>query len=108
MVLPGGQGTMVDYPDSAPLAKRVADFDDAGKVVAAVCHGPAGLVAARRADGSPVVAGRRVAAFTDSKERAMGLDQAVPFLLEIRLRELGAQHVAGPTFEPLPSETAPL
>ena len=100
VVLPGGHGTMFDYPDSAPLAKLVADFDAAGKVVAAVCHGPAGLVAARRADGRPVVAGRRVAGFTDSEERAMGLDQAVPFLLETRLKDLGAQYVSGPDFEP--------
>lgn len=100
IVLPGGHGTMFDYPDSAPLARMVADFDATGKVVAAVCHGPAGLVGARRADGTPVVAGRRVAAFTDSEERAMGLEQAVPFLLETRLKELGAQHESGPDFAP--------
>ena len=62
IMLPGGHGTMFDYPESAELAQLVADFDAAGKVVAAVCHGPAGLVSARRADGTPVVAGRRVAA----------------------------------------------
>lgn len=100
IVLPGGHGTMFDYPDSVPLAQLVADFDAAGKVVAAVCHGPAGLVGARRADGTPVVAGRRVAAFTDSEERAAGLDRAVPFLLATRLRELGARIEAGPDFEP--------
>jgi len=100
VVLPGGHGTMFDYPDSAPLARLVADFDASGKVVAAVCHGPAGLVGARRADGSPLVAGRRVAAFTDSEERAVGLDESVPFLLTSRLRELGAKIEAGPDFEP--------
>lgn len=98
--LPGGHGTMFDYPGSAALAQLVADFDAAGKVVAAVCHGPAGLVGARRADGTPMVAGRRVAAFTDSEERAVGLAEAVPFLLSSRLRELGARIEAGPDFEP--------
>ena len=49
-------------------------------------------MAARKPDGTPFVAGRRLAAFTDSEERAVGLDQAVPFLLETRLRELGALH----------------
>lgn len=100
IVLPGGHGTMFDYPDSEALAKLVADFDAAGKVVAAVCHGPAGLVGARRTDGTPVVAGRRVAAFTDSEERAVGLEDAVPFLLTTRLKELGARIEAGPDFEP--------
>lgn len=98
--LPGGHGTMFDYPGSAALAQLVAGFDAAGKVVAAVCHGPAGLVGARRADGTPMVAGRRVAAFTDSEERAVGLAEAVPFLLSSRLRELGARIEAGPDFEP--------
>lgn len=98
--LPGGHGTMFDYPEDAALASLVADFDAAGKIVAAVCHGPAGLVGARKADGTPVVRGRRVAAFTDSEERAVGLDAAVPFLLETRLKELGARHEAGPDFEP--------
>ncbi|PAU98847.1 type 1 glutamine amidotransferase domain-containing protein [Paracoccus salipaludis] len=100
IMLPGGHGTMFDYPESAELAKLVADFDAAGKVVAAVCHGPAGLVGARRADGTPVVAGRRVAAFTDSEEQAVGLADAVPFLLTTRLKKLGAVIEAGPDFEP--------
>lgn len=100
LFLPGGHGTMFDYPGSDKLARLVERFDREGKVVAAVCHGPAGLVSARKVDGTPFVAGRRVAAFTDSEERAVGLDKAVPFLLESRLKELGARHEGGPDFEP--------
>ena len=97
--LPGGHGTMFDYPVDGDLAALVEAFDRAGKVVAAVCHGPAGLVGAKAADGSPLVKGRRVAAFTDSEEHAVGLQDAVPFLLETRLKELGATHVSAPDFE---------
>ncbi|MBK1660212.1 type 1 glutamine amidotransferase domain-containing protein [Paracraurococcus ruber] len=100
LFLPGGHGTMFDYPGSEPLARLVERFDRSGRVVAAVCHGPAGLVSARKPDGSPFVAGRRLAAFTDSEERAVGLDRAVPFLLEARLRDLGARHEAAPDFQP--------
>ena len=32
--------------------------------------------------------------------RAVGLDQAVPFLLETRLKELGGKHEGGPDFAP--------
>lgn len=98
--LPGGHGTMWDYPTSAELARVVVTFLEQGKPVAAVCHGPAGLVSARGRDGAPVVKGRRVAAFTNSEERAAGLDRVVPFLLESRLRELGATFVSGPDFAP--------
>lgn len=98
--LPGGHGTMFDYPDSDALAALIETFDRAGKIVSAVCHGPAALVSAKAPDGAPFVKGRKVAAFTDSEEVAVGLDDAVPFLLETRLRELGALHEAAPDFEP--------
>ncbi|WP_415922578.1 type 1 glutamine amidotransferase domain-containing protein [Tateyamaria sp. SN6-1] len=98
--LPGGHGTMFDYPDSEALAALIETFDRAEKIVSAVCHGPAALVSAKASDGAPFVKGRKVAAFTDSEEVAVGLDDAVPFLLETRLRELGALHEAAPDFEP--------
>ena len=99
--LPGGHGTMWDLPTSKPLAATVVDYLDRGKVVAAVCHGPAGLVSAKFADGTPLVAGKRVAAFTNSEEVAAGLDKAIPFFLEDRLRELGAKVETAPNFKPL-------
>lgn len=98
--LPGGHGTMWDLPVNAALAALLGAAWDAGKVVAAVCHGPAGLVNARDADGLPLVQGRRVTAFTDREEVAAGLDASVPFALETRLRELGANFVGGPDFQP--------
>ncbi len=96
--LPGGHGTMWDLPGSEPLAALIGRMFDAGRVVAAVCHGPAGLVNARRADGQPIVAGLRVSGFTDAEEAASGLTDVVPFLLESRLRGLGAVFKAGPDF----------
>ncbi len=97
--MPGGHGTMWDLPESAELASLVARTLERGAVVAAVCHGPAGLVSARFPDGRPVVAGRRVSAFTNSEEKAVGLTEVVPFLLESRLRELGALFEGAPDFE---------
>lgn len=98
--LPGGHGTMWDLPRSAALADRIGSLFARGRIVAAVCHGPAGLVSAQRRDGKPIVAGRRVTAFTDSEEEKVGLAAAVPFLLESRLRALGADVVPGPDFQP--------
>jgi putative intracellular protease/amidase len=98
--LPGGHGTMWDFPGSGALARIVGTFFDAGKVVGAVCHGPAGLLSARRADGRPIVAGRRVNGFTDAEEQAVGLTHVVPFLLETRLREQGGLFENGPNFQP--------
>lgn len=97
---PGGHGTMWDLPGDAGVTRAVESAYAAGKVVAAVCHGPAGLVSARRPDGQPLVAGKRVNAFTDEEERQAGLIETVPFTLESRLRELGAQFEKAASWQP--------
>jgi len=96
--LPGGHGTMFDLPGNRTLDQLVEEFAHQGKVIAAVCHGPAGLVGARLANGVPLVAGKTLTAFTDEEERAAELDEVMPFLLESRLRELGGQFVARPNW----------
>lgn len=98
--LPGGHGTMWDLPCNATLASLVGRMWRDGKVVGAVCHGPAGLLSAVETDGQPLVAGKRVTAFTNAEEDAVGLTDAVPFLLESRLRELGALFENGDIFAP--------
>ncbi|HEY0275945.1 MAG TPA: type 1 glutamine amidotransferase domain-containing protein [Paenirhodobacter sp.] len=98
--LPGGHGTMFDLPTSPELAALLSGAWARGKVVAAVCHGPAGLVNLTDTDGMPLVAGRRVAGFSNSEEAAAGLSDAVPFLLETRLRALGGLYENGPDFTP--------
>ncbi|MCS1350925.1 type 1 glutamine amidotransferase domain-containing protein [Mechercharimyces sp. CAU 1602] len=89
--LPGGHGTMFDFPDHEPLIDAVESLIAQNKVVAAVCHGPAGLVNVKDKDGNPLVAGKRVSAFTDSEEKAVDMVEYMPFLLESKLRELGAE-----------------
>jgi putative intracellular protease/amidase len=88
---PGGHGTMWDLPNDAGVTRAVEAAFAAGKTIASVCHGGAGLVSARRADGESVVKGKRINAFTNAEEDAVGLSQIVPFQLETRLRALGAQ-----------------
>jgi putative intracellular protease/amidase len=96
--LPGGHGTMWDLPTSDALAHIIGAVHAAGGVIGAVCHGPAGLVAAKRPDGQPLVKGVKIAAFTDAEEEAAGLTAEMPFLLETRLRALGASHQPAPNF----------
>ena len=94
--LPGGHGTMWDLPVDDGVRRAVEAAHAAGRVIAAVCHGPAGLVSARASNGESIVAGKRVNAFTDEEETAAGLDKIVPFMLESRLRELGGRFERGP------------
>lgn len=87
--IPGGHGTMFDFPDNPQLGALLADFHAQGKPIASVCHGPAAFVGVTRADGKPLVAGYTLTAFSDTEEKLVGLDDVVPFLLSKRLRELG-------------------
>jgi putative intracellular protease/amidase len=92
----GGHGVMWDLASDATLARLLGAAAAAGKVIAAVCHGPAALVQVQLGDGKPLVAGRRVAAFSNEEERAVHLDNEVPFALEDRLKQLGARYERGP------------
>ena len=89
--LPGGHGTMWDLPNDQRLGQLLATTYEAGKPVAAVCHGPAGFVGVTRTEGEPLVKGKKVNCFSDEEERAVELENVVPFLLESKLRELGAE-----------------
>lgn len=88
--IPGGHGPMVDLVNDQKLQRLLAAFDRDGKMVAAVCHGPAALLNVRNAAGEPLVKGRKVTGFTNVEERLVMLHSVVPFLLEDALKERGA------------------
>ncbi|PNW84909.1 hypothetical protein CHLRE_03g163550v5 [Chlamydomonas reinhardtii] len=88
--LAGGQGAMADMPASAQLHRVLADAAQHGKLIAAVCHGPAGLLGAVDGAGKPLLAGRTVACFTAQEEDKTGAADCMPFQLEQKLREAGA------------------
>jgi len=95
----GGKGAMFDFPANPEVA-RIAGAIAAHGVVGAVCHGPAALLDVRLADGTPLVAGRRMTGFSNAEELLLMKDarQRFPWLLEDRARELGARFAAGPLF----------
>jgi putative intracellular protease/amidase len=98
--LPGGHGTMWDTAQDAATAKIVGEIFQADKPVAAVCHGPAGLVKAKRADGKSILFGKKVNGFTNEEETGAGLMDVVPFHLETTMRDLGGIFENGPMWQP--------
>lgn len=98
--LPGGHGTMWDFPTNETLTKLIESFNAQSKLIAAVCHAPAALVAVKSSSGEPLVKGKTVTGFTDSEETTMKLEEIVPFMLETQLRELGANFKGIKDFEP--------
>ncbi|NEX21106.1 type 1 glutamine amidotransferase domain-containing protein [Thiorhodococcus mannitoliphagus] len=98
--LPGGHGAVFDLPGDSNLIKILGAAADRGAVIGAVCHGPGGLVGARRGNGEPLISGYQVSGFTNGEEQAVELTKVVPFLLEDKLRALGGHYVKGEDFQP--------
>lgn len=98
--VPGGHGTMWDLSQTTAVGNVISSAFDDGAIVGSVCHGPAGLLNVTLAGGDALVKGRKVTGFTNSEEKAVGLEEVVPYLLETRLRELGADYVKGDDFQP--------
>ena len=97
---PGGHGPMWDMPDNAMSIALIEAFVKANKPVGAVCHAPAAFVNVRRKDGEYLVKGKRVTGFTNAEEKAVGLAEVVPFLLEDRLKERGGLYRKGADWTP--------
>ena len=93
----GGKGTMFDFPDNTHAQRIAKTLYQAGRVVSAVCHGPAALVNVKLDDGSYLLDNKQVSGFTNQEELLLISDarEVFPFLLEDKLRERGASFRAG-------------
>lgn len=96
---PGGHSPMFDIAQDELVGKIVSYFYNAHKVVAAVCHGPAGLINAVTATGQPIVKGMQLTCLSNEEEKLSDKARIVPFLLESKLRHLGAIYNAAPPEE---------
>ena len=95
---PGGHGPMVDLADNPDVGRLLAALQARRAPIAALCHGPAMLLAApERADGLWLFDGYRMTSFTDEEE-----DQTEPgllglaWLLDVALKNAGAVFDDGP------------
>ena len=89
----GGHGPMFDLATDPTSQNIIKEFWEAGKVVSAVCHGPAALVNVKLSDGSYLIKDKEVTGFSNVEEEQAGLTQAMPFLLETGLEKNGGKFV---------------
>ena len=85
----GGHGAMFDFPDNVGLQKIVTTIYENGGIVAAVCHGPAGLINVRLTDGTPLIKGKKFDCFTNEEEKENGTVPFMPYMLQTALQEKG-------------------
>lgn len=101
----GGFGVMWDFPTSEAAQKMILATYEAGKPIAAVCHGPIVFKNVKLADGSLLVAGKEVTGFTNAEEVAVGKTEVVaepsgPGSCEDVLKAAGATFKDGGVFQP--------
>lgn len=87
--LAGGWGAAFDFGQSDVLARRISEAYAASRIIGGICHGPLGLLRARRPDGELVVRGRRLTAVTDRQVQQLGI-ALTPLHPESALRAAGA------------------
>jgi putative intracellular protease/amidase len=89
--IPGGHGSMVDFADNADIGRVLQLMNAAGKTIAALCHGPAALLSAPKADGAWMFDGYRMTAFTDEEEDQTKAGKiGMPWYLEAAVKNRGA------------------
>ena len=89
---PGGFGLLSDLATNEDFAKLSAKHYEDGGIVAAVCHGPAGLLPITLSNGEKLIANKSVTGFTREEEVDYGTIDKVPFLLEESLARTAARY----------------
>lgn len=84
----GGHGVMWDFPDNPQLQELARKIYEKNGVVAAVCHGVAGLLNIKLSDNKLLLKDSQVTGFSNTEEKLAELEEVVPFLTE---NELGAR-----------------
>lgn len=98
IVVPGGHGPVEDLYKDPDMGRVLAEADRDSKVIAAVCHGPAALLAARDGNGRWTFAGRKMTSLSDDEEIEFGTAENAPWLLADTLRKSGAVYEQGPNW----------
>lgn len=102
--LTGGQAPMYQFIDNEPLHKLFADFLEAGKVAAAICHATCILLKAKGSNGELLVKDKTWTGFADAEEAYADsfVGQKIqPFWIETEAKKLGnTNYINGGLFRP--------
>lgn len=86
---PGGHGPLWDLATDKNSIELLEEFWDAKKPIATVCHSPSVLLNVKDENGDYLVKGKKVTGFSNTEEKAVKLEEIVPFMLEDELKKKG-------------------
>ncbi len=89
---PGGLGLMTDMVDNTLVKGIIKERYENGKIIGAVCHGPAALLNVKLTNGSNLLKGKKINSFTKAEEEKdkHTLGDVIPFMLDEELIKQGA------------------
>lgn len=98
IIVAGGQSPMYTFRGHAKLQQLIAQFYEAGKPTAALCHGVAALVDTQLSNGKYLIAGKKVTGFSLAEDQFV--EKAVnakrfDWYVEPAMKARGAQYVQG-------------
>lgn len=83
---------MWDLTHNHSSQKLLAEFCEAGKYVAAVCHGPAALLHVTLSNGELLIKDQPITAFSNLEEQLIEHDKELPYALETELIKGGCKY----------------
>jgi len=90
LFFPGGHGPMWDLANDEKSGRLILDFLNHGKYVGAICHGPSALLKAEELQPG-LLKGRKMTGFSNIEEKLAFRHNNIPWSLEDRLKEAGAE-----------------
>lgn len=100
----GGQGPMYTFKGNPVVNHAIAQFYEAGKPTALVCHATCALLDARGSDGRLIVEGKTWTGFSNEEEGQADAyvgQKIQPYWIEDEARKIsGTRFVVGPAFLP--------
>ncbi len=89
--LPGGPGALWDFPTAPELTVMLEQFHLTGKPIVATGCALAALAPVMDRFGRSVVAGKTVSVYSDAEAEEASLKSVMPFSLETKMSQLGAE-----------------
>ncbi len=90
--IPGGHGLLWDLVNLPELDALLQHYWHQQTPIASLCHGPAVLTSLKDDQDRSYLHDRHITGFSDHEETLVNFENQVPFLLEEKLKSLGAHY----------------
>jgi len=91
VLIPGRHGAMFDLPECDTVEEVIETIYENNGWICAIGHGVSALLNVQTKQGEYLLKNKRITCYTNAEEKEKRFDDFLPFLLEDKVRERGAQ-----------------